>query len=154
MAPPPSGADREWEPYKAEMKSLFLTQGMTRKQVMTYMKEKHGFDKTLVPSYLPVSTPPVANGSDASIAQYNGQFGKDKWCFLKNSKEEHWGFVDRRLRKRKLAGLESEVYIHGKLVPEKKLRKDIARHVPLTATYAQAHVDGELFFPWDMGNNR
>ena len=40
------GTNDEWSLHKEEIKSLFLTQGMTRDQTMKVMKERHNFDKT------------------------------------------------------------------------------------------------------------
>jgi hypothetical protein len=53
MAQPGRSVDGEWNRYKDEMELLYLTQGMTKEQVLVFMREKHGFDKTfvLLPSF-------------------------------------------------------------------------------------------------------
>jgi hypothetical protein len=61
--------------------------------------------------------------------QYTRQFRT--WRLKKNSTEDTWKFVSRRLEKRKLEGRDqSEVEINDILIPEKKVRKEISRHVP------------------------
>lgn len=68
-----------------------------------------------------------ANHGD-SKAQYVRQF--KKWGFGKNSTTEEWKFIARRIRKRALEGKESETYIRGELATNKKIKKEISRHVP------------------------
>jgi hypothetical protein len=50
MTPARNDTVGEWEFHKEEIKSLYLTQGMTREQVMTFMGERHNFHKTFVHS--------------------------------------------------------------------------------------------------------
>lgn len=62
-----------------------------------------------------------------SKAQYVRQLSK--WQVKKNSKGEEWKFIAHRLRKRDREGKDSETYINGELVPRKKIKKEISRHV-------------------------
>ena len=62
-----------------------------------------------------------------SKAQYVRQLSK--WQVKKTSKGEEWKFIEHRLRKRDLEGKDSETYINGELVPSKKIKKEISRHV-------------------------
>jgi hypothetical protein len=48
MAQPGRSVDEEWNRYKDEMELLYLTQGMTKEQVLIFMREKYDFDKTSV----------------------------------------------------------------------------------------------------------
>jgi hypothetical protein len=64
--------------------------------------------------------------------QYTRHFSK--WGFKKNAKEEEWIFVARRGEKRKRDGKHfGPVRMHGKLVPESTVRKEISRHVKLSS---------------------
>jgi hypothetical protein len=69
----------------------------------------------------------------SSKDQYVRQFRK--WGFKKNSTEDKWKFVFRRLEKRKLGGSQSEVEINGKLMLEKKVKKEISRNVPTSSRF-------------------
>jgi len=62
-----------------------------------------------------------------SKAQYVRQL--KKWGFSKSLSEQSWKNIDGRIRKRELEGKESEIYINGTLIPSKKLKKEISRHV-------------------------
>jgi len=62
-----------------------------------------------------------------SKAQYVRQLSK--WQLKKNSNGEKWKFIAHRVRKRDLDGKDSETYINGELVPSKKIKKEISRHV-------------------------
>jgi hypothetical protein len=61
-----------------------------------------------------------------SNAQYIGKL--DQWGFKKNSTDEKWKFIARTLEKRELDGKESDTYINGKLVPRKRVKKEVSRH--------------------------
>jgi hypothetical protein len=61
-------------------------------------------------------------------SQYIRQF--KKWGFSKNSKQQQYEFIARRLKKRKRDGKEdSDVYMNGALVNNKRLKKELSRHV-------------------------
>ncbi|KFX92770.1 hypothetical protein O988_07131 [Pseudogymnoascus sp. VKM F-3808] len=105
--------DAEWEVHKSEIETLFLKEKRTRDEVMEIMKNTHGFDK--------------------SKSQYIRKL--QQWNFKKNSKNETWKFVARRLEKRKLEGKESETRINGELIATKKLRHEISRYA--TVSYHQ-----------------
>ena len=66
--------------------------------------------------------------------QYSRQF--KKWGFKKNRKENEWMFVASRGEKRKRDGKDfGPVWMHGQLIPEHKVRKEISRHVTLSSQY-------------------
>ena len=65
-----------------------------------------------------------------SKAQYETQL--KKWDFRKNMTNKEWDYTLLRMRKRKFDGKESDVYFNGSKVPEKKLKKQMSRHFPLT----------------------
>jgi hypothetical protein len=68
----------------------------------------------------------IISPSHYSKAQYIRKF--KQWNFKKNSTNDKWKFVARHLEKRKLDGKESETYINGKLIPRKKVKKEVSRY--------------------------
>lgn len=61
-----------------------------------------------------------------SKAQYIRKF--EQWGFKKNSTDEKWKYVAHKLQKRDLEGKESDIYVNGKLVTRKKVKKEVSRH--------------------------
>jgi hypothetical protein len=61
-----------------------------------------------------------------SKAQYELRF--KKWKFRKNRPKEDWMVVARKIEKREREHKESEVYIDGKLIEPKKVKKTILRY--------------------------
>ncbi|KAJ5813568.1 uncharacterized protein N7503_000318 [Penicillium pulvis] len=104
----------EWEKYRDELKSLWLDKRWTLKQVKEYMSQAHNFCK--------------------SESQFTRQFSR--WGFKKNLTDAEWKFVARRGEKRKREGKEpGPVRLHGKLIPEPKVRKETSRHSKLSNQY-------------------
>ncbi|KFY10522.1 hypothetical protein V492_04989 [Pseudogymnoascus sp. VKM F-4246] len=101
--------DAEWEVHKSEIETLFLKEKKTRDEVMEIMKNTHG------------------------KSQYIRKL--QQWNFKKNSTNEMWKFVARRLEKRKLEGKDSETRINGDLIATKKLKHEISRYA--TFSYHQ-----------------
>jgi len=52
----------------------------------------------------------------------------NKWGFRKNSTKEDWEFIAHRMKRRKLQGKQSEVYINGSLASIRKVKKEISRY--------------------------
>ncbi|KAL4798074.1 hypothetical protein BDV19DRAFT_35483 [Aspergillus venezuelensis] len=81
--------------------------------------------------------PAMLKNMSFSMDQYARQF--KQWGFKKNSNEEEWKYVAHSREKRKRDGKDpGQVLMHGKLVPEPKVGKEISRHVQLTAQYTRA----------------
>ena len=82
-----------------------------------------------------------------SKSQYYLQF--KKWNLRKNLNENEWRFIHYRLEKRKRQGKESEVSFNNTLVPVKKVKKEISRHIP--PTFEQGLSSGKysaVFIKW------
>jgi hypothetical protein len=60
-----------------------------------------------------------------SKAQYERQF--KKWNFRKNLKQDEWKFIARKVAKRRLDAKETDLYINGVLIPQRKVEKEILR---------------------------
>ncbi|KAL3444369.1 ankyrin repeat-containing domain protein [Aspergillus insuetus] len=86
----------KWEERKAEIEHLYLENDMKLSELMEYMSQGRGFNKTK--------------------SQYERQLRK--WGFQKNQylpRDFDWNFVGKRIEKRKqLQGKESELLINGK----------------------------------------
>lgn len=65
-----------------------------------------------------------------SKAQYETQL--KKWDIRKNLTNEEWNYTLLKVRKRKFHGIESDVYLNGRTVPEKRIKKEMSRHFTLT----------------------
>ena len=65
-----------------------------------------------------------------SKAQYETQL--KKWNIRKNLTNEEWNYTLLQVRKRKFDGKESDVYLNGRVVPEKRIKKEMSRHFTLT----------------------
>ena len=65
-----------------------------------------------------------------SKEQYFRRF--KKWGLSKNSTSRDWAIVAHKVRKRKLSGKDSAIYINGSMIPEKKAKKEISRYTRST----------------------
>ncbi len=67
-----------------------------------------------------------SNAAD-SKAQYVRKL--KQWRLEKNSTKDKWEFAASQVQKRRLEGKETEIIINGRLVPAKRLKKEMARYV-------------------------
>jgi len=51
-----------------------------------------------------------------------------QWHLEKNSTNGKWRFVAGQIQKRKFEGKDSEIFINGKMIPAKKIKKETARY--------------------------
>jgi len=118
--------EAEWQIYKEEIQFLYLTEKKSREAVMTAMEKSYEFQARFADYCLFVIC--LINFTDwcNSKAQYTRKF--ERWGFKKNSTDAQWKLIARRLQKRSLEGKESETYLDGKLVPRKKVKKEVSRH--------------------------
>jgi hypothetical protein len=68
--------------------------------------------------------------------QYEKQF--KGWGFQKNRTKQNWKDLGQNIGARKRMAKESNIYLDGKLVPAKKVRKEISRQAYMTI-YEQFH---------------
>ena len=128
----------DWESHKKTIEILYLTENKSLNEVMKTMEESHGFYARLVTYF----TPTVNRRASSSLyrkAQYVRKL--DQWGFKKNSTHEEWKFVARQLKKRNLEGKRSDTYINGKLIPRKKVMKEVSRYV--TSSGQQMPITGK-----------
>ncbi|KAJ4218153.1 hypothetical protein NW759_008746 [Fusarium solani] len=105
-----SRADRiphsKWESNKKHIRALYLDQDKSLDDLVTSMSEEHDFH--------------------ATRAQYIRKLGT--WNMKKYSCKEDWKHADTLIRKRKVEGKDTEIFINGKLVSAKKLKKELGRY--------------------------
>lgn len=118
--------EAEWEVYKEEMKVLYLTKNKSREDVKAAMEKTYRFQARFVGHRpLIICSTSCADWCN-SKAQYIRKF--EQWGFKKNSTDENWKYIAHKLQKRNLEGKESDTYVNGKLVPRKKVKKEVSRH--------------------------
>ena len=118
--------EAEWEVYKEEIKVLYLTKNKSREDVEAAMEENHGFHARFVDHRPPMLCVTSCAERYNSKAQYIRKF--DQWGFKKNSTDGNWKYIAHKLQKKDLEGKESDTYVNGKLVPRKKVKKEVSRH--------------------------
>ncbi|KAI9745022.1 MAG: hypothetical protein M1818_001300 [Claussenomyces sp. TS43310] len=96
----------EWDAQRARIESLRLRPDLTLQDIIKSMEELHGFQ--------------------ASKAQYIRKL--NQWGLSKNSTSEAWQFISHQVRKRELEGKESETFINGKMILNKKVKREISRY--------------------------
>lgn len=128
-----------WERYRDELKILWLDERRTLEQVRDYMSQTHNFCQRSVATLLEVCWDQLIPECPISKYQYTRHF--KEWGFRKNAKEEEWMFVASRGEKRKRDGKDiGPVRIHGKLIPESTVRKEISRHVKLSSSQSLGNL--------------
>jgi hypothetical protein len=59
------------------------------------------------------------------------------WKLRKNLSQSEWEFVNNRIQKRKLDDKESELYVNGIKIPNKRVKKETSRHSRLVLSASQ-----------------
>ncbi|KIX04176.1 uncharacterized protein Z518_07730 [Rhinocladiella mackenziei CBS 650.93] len=98
--------ENAWETHKDIMRRLFLTEKMSLRDVMDYMKNTYNFQ--------------------ASKAQYERQF--KKWKLREHLKSSDWRAIRRRIENRRRRGKKSDLYVDSILIKGDKIRKETSRH--------------------------
>ncbi|KAF5236010.1 hypothetical protein FAUST_6803 [Fusarium austroamericanum] len=109
MSRAPRIPDDQWEAHKDIIKSLYLEQNKTIKEIERLMSENHQFH--------------------ATEKQYIRKVTVN-WKLRKNIKKEEWKQASALSLKRKAEGKLTELTILGKIIPDKKRKKDIRRYAP------------------------
>ncbi|KAH6999553.1 ankyrin repeat-containing domain protein [Ilyonectria destructans] len=105
----------EWDRHKDHIHDMYVVQGKTLEELISFMAKDHGFEPTK--------------------AQYVRKL--DGWNMRKNFKKEEWEHANTLVRKRKAAGKESELVISGRVIDGEKRRKALNRYAVLP-TFFQA----------------
>ncbi|KAL3588717.1 hypothetical protein FPOAC2_10876 [Fusarium poae] len=109
MSEAPRIPDEQWEVHKDVIKSLYLEQNKTIKDIEKFMGENHQFY--------------------ATEKQYIRKVTVN-WKLRKNTTKEEWKQASALVLKRKAEGKPTQLTIHGKIISEKKRKKEIGRYAP------------------------
>jgi hypothetical protein len=113
----------EWESHREEMRTLYLLEDKSLRDVISHMENEYNFSATCVPNN---HFPGSKDSWSYRKAQYERQFRS--WEFCKNLSSVGWNFVNKRMEKRRRDGKESVLYLYGSEIPHKRIKKEISRH--------------------------
>lgn len=111
-------ANQQWDTYKSEIERLYIHENRKLKDVMSYMKTQHSWEKRQVRFTRLIN---FAADQKYSKASYTNQL--KKWGFRKNSKSRKDEWISRKGDKRKRGGKESEFFEHGLQLHPNKVAK-------------------------------
>ena len=118
----------DWEPYEAEIYSLYIDKNWTLKRTMKYMEENRGLRATLVAVASYRSEMQAGLTLVRRVKQYKSRFSKKK-----NLTTSDWIEVGTLHRKRARDGKETEVLYYGRAVDPKRVKRELGRHELLIA---------------------
>ncbi|RKK30890.1 hypothetical protein BFJ66_g16099 [Fusarium oxysporum f. sp. cepae] len=96
----------KWEENKDYIRALYLDENKSLNELVRLMKEKHGFE--------------------ATKAQYIRKLGN--WKMKKNATKDIWKHAEKLIEKRKVDGKDTEIVINGRIISEKRLKKEQGRY--------------------------
>ncbi|KAH8162560.1 hypothetical protein CIB48_g5668 [Xylaria polymorpha] len=102
-------ASNGWERHKATILNLFLHENLQFRQVASYMKQTHNFDK--------------------SKSAYEKQL--QDWGVKKHVPREAWRYIGHRINKRKREKKQSEIVWFGTLLPAQKVHRETQRYADI-----------------------
>ncbi|CEI38904.1 unnamed protein product [Fusarium venenatum] len=122
----------QWESHKGIIKALYLDQNKTIKEIEKFMSDNCQFH--------------------ATEKQYVRKVTVN-WKLRKNATKEEWEQASALVLKRKAEGKATELTIHGKIIPDKKRKKETKRYAPknlfVARTPSAANRDITYFtVPW------
>ncbi|KIW22439.1 uncharacterized protein PV07_12324 [Cladophialophora immunda] len=125
MTAPHKISNDDWRKHKATICRLYKDEDMPMTRLIRVMSEKHCFD--------------------ASKPQYMRQFRA--WGVRKNQKGDFWKDLSRLLKNMKLNVADVDVFFNERLIPERKLRKQLPRYdLPTwTQTTARCRIPDGIF---------
>ncbi|KAM0363559.1 hypothetical protein HYE67_007436 [Fusarium culmorum] len=131
MSKAPKIPHEQWEAYRDVIKTLYLEQNKTIKEIGKFMSENYQFY--------------------ATEKQYIRKVTVN-WKLRKNTKKEEWEQASALVLKRKVAGKPTELTIHGKIIPDKKRKKETRRYAPknLEPSLYIEHYSIVLEFNWQQ----
>ncbi|CAG7555468.1 unnamed protein product [Fusarium equiseti] len=109
MSRAPRIPEAQWEVHKETIRSLYLEQNKTIDEIISFMAENYQFY--------------------ASKKQYIRKVTVN-WKLRKNTKKEEWEQASTLVLKRKAEGKLTQLTIHGKIIPDKRSKREIRRYAP------------------------
>ena len=121
--------DSEWETHRATIYRIYIENDRPVKELMEEMRDRHAFSATLV-SEIFLTAACILKGValiDCRKSQYLAKL--KRWNFVKNLSAEEWKYVAKRFNQRRDCGRDrSVVLLHGRRLPESKVKKAIHRY--------------------------
>ncbi|KAN0103454.1 Ankyrin repeat-containing domain protein [Hyaloscypha variabilis] len=108
-----------WDEHKAYLEKLYLHEKKTAKEIAKIMRKEYGFDTT----------------EDALESRFK------TWNFRKNLRISDWEYISDVFEKRK--GRPALVYFNGHRIGDKKMKKELSRHVAASHAYTRVSRLGE-----------
>ncbi|KAF4950031.1 hypothetical protein FGADI_8477 [Fusarium gaditjirri] len=96
----------KWEENRDYIRALYLDGNKNLNELIRLMEENHGFV--------------------ATKAQYIRKLGN--WKMKKNTTKDVWKHAEKLIDKRKIDGKDTEIVINGKIISEKRLKKERGRY--------------------------
>ena len=134
--------DADWDAQKSTIQRLYITEDRSLQALTEIMAASHGFCARYHFFRLPIRLTTTYSNSKA---QYERHF--KQWGLRKNLKSHEWKAIRHHTSKRKFNGKESDLYVDGILIPNKKVRKETSRN-NFTSTFdriAQGSQTSNLF---------
>ncbi|KAK2764040.1 hypothetical protein FQN54_009659 [Arachnomyces sp. PD_36] len=98
----------KWEPYRAEIRRLYVTERRELPDVRAFMEKEHSFKR--------------------SREQYKRKF--KEWEFSKYLKQKDCEYLGYQQKKRKFEGKDTEYHVHGSVLSTDELPKKLRRRLP------------------------
>lgn len=121
--------DAEWDAQKSIIQELYISEDKTLDALIQIMSGSHHFRARYHIFWKPLKW---------TIADFNSKSQYERhlkrWKMRKNLKNHEWKAVHHHTSKRKIDGKESDLYVDGILIPNKKVRKETSRN-SFTSTF-------------------
>lgn len=79
---------------------------------------------------------PLSIETDAARSKNQYTTKLKTWGVVKYATGQTWEYIDKKTKKRKSEGKDSDVVVHGRKRPRNEVEKEIARHVPTVRQFA------------------
>ena len=104
---------------------MYLEQNKTIDEIISFMADNYHFYASYVYSTILLA--------DTNVIYRKKQYIRKvtiKWKLRKNTKKEEWEQASSLVLKRKAEGKLTQLTIHGKIIPDKKSKREIRRYGP------------------------
>ena len=133
--------DAEWDAQKSTIQKLYISEDRSLEAVKEIMASSHHFCARY---YMSWRRPKWTIADVSSKSQYERHF--KQWKMRKNLKSHEWKAVHHHTSKRKHSGKESDLYVDGVLIPNKKVRKETLRN-SFTSTFERVAQGSPFLAP-------
>ena len=124
-------SEKEWESLKSAIRECYISEDKPLKTLIEFMESTHNFRARSVKSSLLV----IRSKSDKRGSKSQYEHRLRKWGFRKNFTRDEWRAIHYRIDIRKRLGKDSDLYVGGTLISQRKLRKEISRNTCISTTF-------------------